>query len=84
MVLGGPEVGVAFSALPFDHLFVTGSTQVGRKVMAAAAQLVTLELGGKSPAIIAPGHVNDRSTGSETTTRIAPNCSAARRQETWA
>jgi coniferyl-aldehyde dehydrogenase len=58
-VLGGPAVAAAFAALPFDHLFFTGSTAVGRKVMAAAAQNltpVTLELGGKSPAIIAPGY----------------------------
>ena len=58
-VLGGPDVAGAFAALPFDHLFFTGSTAVGRKVMAAAAQNltpVTLELGGKSPVIIAPGY----------------------------
>ncbi|MEP6939410.1 MAG: coniferyl aldehyde dehydrogenase [Rudaea sp.] len=57
--LGGPDVAAAFAALPFDHLFFTGSTAVGRKVMAAAAQNltpVTLELGGKSPAIVAPGY----------------------------
>lgn len=67
VVLGGPEVGAAFSALPFDHLLFTGSTQVGRKVMAAASENltpVTLELGGKSPAIIARGHVQDRTLGS--------------------
>jgi len=55
LVTGGPETGAAFTALPFDHLIFTGSTEVGRKVMAAAAQNltpVTLELGGKSPAII--------------------------------
>ncbi len=48
----------AFCALPFDHLFFTGSTSVGRSVMAAAAQNltpVTLELGGKSPAILGVG-----------------------------
>ena len=53
---GGAELGAAFAALPFDHLVFTGSTAVGRKVMAAAAQNltpVTLELGGKSPALIA-------------------------------
>ncbi|MFT4192845.1 MAG: coniferyl aldehyde dehydrogenase [Comamonas sp.] len=63
VVLGGPEAGAAFSALPFDHLLFTGSTQVGRKVMRAASDNlvpVTLELGGKSPAIVARGHVNDR------------------------
>jgi len=56
VALGGPEVGAAFSGLPFDHLVFTGSTAVGRKVMAAAAPHLTpltLELGGKSPAIVA-------------------------------
>lgn len=58
VVNGDAEVAAAFSALPFDHLLFTGSTAVGRHVMrAASANLtpVTLELGGKSPAIIAPG-----------------------------
>lgn len=57
VVTGGPDVAAAFSALPFDHLFFTGSTALGRKVMAAAAvnlTPVTLELGGKSPCVIAP------------------------------
>jgi coniferyl-aldehyde dehydrogenase len=52
---GGAEVAGAFAALPFDHLVFTGSTAVGRKVMAAAAPHLTpltLELGGKSPAIV--------------------------------
>lgn len=55
VVSGGLEVGKAFSALRFDHLFFTGSTAVGRQVALAAAENltpVTLELGGKSPAII--------------------------------
>jgi coniferyl-aldehyde dehydrogenase len=55
VVLGDAEVGKAFVAQPFDHLFFTGSTAVGRHVaLAAAANLtpVTLELGGKSPAIL--------------------------------
>lgn len=50
-------VGVAFSSLKFDHLVFTGSTQTGKLVMAAAAQNlcpVTLELGGKSPAVVCP------------------------------
>jgi len=50
------QIGPDFSALPFDHLLFTGSGQTGRAVMAnAAANLtpVTLELGGKSPAIVA-------------------------------
>ena len=58
-VLGGPEVGATFTTLPFDHLFFTGSTAIGRKVaLAAAPNLtpVTLELGGKSPAIVAPDY----------------------------
>jgi coniferyl-aldehyde dehydrogenase len=59
IVTGGAEVAAQFSALPFDHLLFTGSTLVGRKVMgAAAANLtpVTLELGGKSPTVIAPDY----------------------------
>lgn len=55
VALGGPEIGAAFTALPFDHLLFTGSTAVGRKVMAAAAPNltpVTLELGGKSPVVV--------------------------------
>lgn len=57
LVEGGPEVGAAFTSLPFDHLFFTGSTKVGRMVMRAAAENltpVTLELGGKSPALVHP------------------------------
>ncbi|MEI5519844.1 coniferyl aldehyde dehydrogenase [Streptomyces brasiliscabiei] len=55
--------GSAFSSLPFDHLVFTGSTEVGRAVMKAASDHlvpVTLELGGKSPTIVAKGHVHDR------------------------
>lgn len=55
VVTGDAEVAKAFVSLPFDHLFFTGSTAVGKHVgMAAAANLtpVTLELGGKSPAIV--------------------------------
>jgi coniferyl-aldehyde dehydrogenase len=58
VVSGDVEVGRAFAALPFDHLVFTGSTDVGRQVMRAASQHlvpVTLELGGKSPAIVQPG-----------------------------
>lgn len=52
---GGPEIGQAFSGLPFDHLLFTGATSVARHIMTAAARNlvpVTLELGGKSPVII--------------------------------
>jgi coniferyl-aldehyde dehydrogenase len=55
VVTGGPDLGEAFARLPFDHLFFTGSTAVGRKIALAAAENltpVTLELGGKSPVII--------------------------------
>lgn len=54
-VTGGPDLASAFTALPFDHLFFTGSARVGQLVMQAAAATltpVTLELGGKSPAIV--------------------------------
>jgi aldehyde dehydrogenase (NAD+)/coniferyl-aldehyde dehydrogenase len=59
VVNGDADVARGFSALPFDHLLFTGSTAVGRAVMRAAAENltpVTLELGGKSPAIVAPGY----------------------------
>lgn len=59
VVTGDATVGAAFSQLPFDHLLFTGSTAVGRHVMAAAASNltpVTLELGGKSPVLIAPDY----------------------------
>ncbi|HXW20324.1 MAG TPA: coniferyl aldehyde dehydrogenase [Roseiarcus sp.] len=59
VVTGGPEVAEAFANLPFDHLIFTGSTSVGRKVMAAAASNLTpltLELGGKSPVVVCPDY----------------------------
>ena len=52
---GDAQLAADFAALPFDHLFFTGSSATGKKVMRAAADNltpVTLELGGKSPAII--------------------------------
>jgi coniferyl-aldehyde dehydrogenase len=55
VVLGEADVGMAFSRLPFDHLLFTGATSIGKHVMRAAAENltpVTLELGGKSPAIV--------------------------------
>lgn len=60
---GGPEVSQALLQLPFDHIFFTGSPAIGKVVMKAAAEnlaSVTLELGGKSPAIVtASAHVKD-------------------------
>ncbi len=64
VVNGDAAVARSFAALPFDHLLFTGSTAVGREVMkAASANLtpVTLELGGKSPAIVTDGFEIDES-----------------------
>jgi aldehyde dehydrogenase (NAD+) len=58
VVEGEKSVAEDLLALPFDHIFFTGSPAVGRIVMAAAAKTlasVTLELGGKSPVIVGPG-----------------------------
>jgi len=63
VAVGGADVAGAFAALPFDHLVFTGSTAVGRKVMAAAAPNLTpltLELGGKSPAIVCDDYPVDQ------------------------
>ena len=57
VVIGDAQTGKSFTELPFDHLFFTGSTAVGKMVAQAAAKNltpVTLELGGKSPAILDP------------------------------
>lgn len=59
---GDADLAAEFSKLPFDHLLFTGSTNVGRKIMVAAAENLTpltLELGGKSPAIVAPDYPID-------------------------
>jgi coniferyl-aldehyde dehydrogenase len=58
VVTGGVDTAKAFAALPFDHLIFTGGAKVARSVMRAASENltpVTLELGGKSPAIVAKG-----------------------------
>ena len=63
VVMGDASVGAAFTALPFDHLFFTGSTAVGRVVMRAASQNLvplTLELGGKSPVLVDRGQNLER------------------------
>lgn len=56
---GDATIAAEFASLPFDHLLFTGSTRVGKLIAAAAAPNltpVTLELGGKSPALIAPDY----------------------------
>jgi coniferyl-aldehyde dehydrogenase len=66
-------VAAAFSTLPFDHLFFTGSTRVGHMIMQAAARNltpVTLELGGKSPAIIHESYSLERAVGRIMTAKL--------------
>ncbi|MCX7156654.1 MAG: coniferyl aldehyde dehydrogenase [Rhodocyclales bacterium] len=63
VVLGDATVGADFARLPFDHLLFTGSTKVGHDIMRMAADNltpVTLELGGKSPAIVGPDYPMDK------------------------
>ncbi len=55
VINGDAETAATLTSLPFNHIFFTGSTEVGKKVMASAANNladITLELGGKSPAIV--------------------------------
>ena len=64
---GDAKVGQAFSELQFDHLFFTGSTNIGQKVAIEAAKNlvpITLELGGKSPAIITSKSILDHAVKS--------------------
>ena len=63
VVTGDASTGAAFAGLPFDHLFFTGSTAVGRAVMRAASEHlvpVTVELGGKSPVLVDRGQPLER------------------------
>ncbi len=58
VVEGGIDASQALLRLPFDHIFFTGSPEVGKIVMKAAAEnltSVTLELGGKSPCVVGAG-----------------------------
>ena len=67
VVTGGPDVAQALCSLPLDHLLFTGSARVARQVMKAAAENltpVTLELGGKSPAIVCPDYSIDKAARS--------------------
>ncbi|MDU9393928.1 coniferyl aldehyde dehydrogenase [Pseudomonas sp. zfem002] len=59
VVQPGPGINDGFSRLPFDHLIFTGSPAVGRQIMRNCSENltpVTLELGGKSPTLVAPGY----------------------------
>jgi coniferyl-aldehyde dehydrogenase len=62
VVEGGVDVAAAFAAMPWDHLTYTGGGRVGKLVARAAAENlvpVTLELGGKNPAVFAPDGVEE-------------------------
>lgn len=76
VAVGGAELARAFSTLPWNHLLYTGSPNVGRLVMEAAARNltpVTLELGGKCPAVMTPGSVTDRNVESVIGTKVIKN-----------
>ena len=76
VAVGGLPLAQAFATMPWDHLMYTGSPDVGRKVMAAAAQNltpVTLELGGKCPAVMTPGSVDAANVESVLGTKIIKN-----------
>ncbi len=76
VAVGGHELARAFSATPWDHLLYTGSPNVGRQVMEAAARNltpVTLELGGKCPAVLTPGSVTAANVESVIGTKIIKN-----------
>lgn len=76
VAVGGLGLARAFSELPFDHLLYTGSPNVAREVMAAAARNltpVTLELGGKCPAVMTPGSVTAANVESVIGTKVIKN-----------
>jgi coniferyl-aldehyde dehydrogenase len=73
---GGQELAREFSSLRWDHLLYTGGADIGRQVMAAAARNltpVTLELGGKCPAVMTPGSVTARHVESVIGTKLIKN-----------
>jgi len=76
VVVGGLGLAQAFADLPWNHLLYTGSPQVGRQIMQAAARNltpVTLELGGKCPAVMTPGSVTAANVQSVIGTKIIKN-----------
>ena len=71
---GGPEVAQQLLSLPFNHIYYTGGQRVGRLVMKAAAEnfaAVTLEMGGKNPAIVAASAAIDNTARKIAWGRIA-------------
>jgi coniferyl-aldehyde dehydrogenase len=76
VAVGGLDLARAFADLPWDHLLYTGSPNVGRQIMQAAAHNltpVTLELGGKCPAVLTPGSVNAANVKSIIGTKTVKN-----------
>jgi len=76
VALGGLGLARAFAAQPWDHLLYTGSPGVGREVMRAAAEHlvpVTLELGGKCPALLTPSGVTEEAVASVLGTKLVKN-----------
>ncbi len=76
VAVGGLELARAFPTLRWDHLLYTGSPHVGRQVMLAAAQNlvpVTLELGGKCPAIVTEGAVDEATVANILGTKMIKN-----------
>jgi coniferyl-aldehyde dehydrogenase len=76
VVVGGLDLAQAFADVPWNHLLYTGSPQVGRQIMQAAARNltpVTLELGGKCPAVMTPGSVTAENVQSVIGTKIIKN-----------
>jgi coniferyl-aldehyde dehydrogenase len=76
VAVGGLDLARAFADLPWDHLLYTGSPNVGRQIMQAAARNltpVTLELGGKCPAVLTPGSVNATNVQSIIGTKTVKN-----------
>lgn len=76
VAVGGTALARAFAALPWDHLLYTGSPNVGREIMAAAARNltpVTLELGGKCPALLTTGSITPRNVEAVIGTKAIKN-----------
>lgn len=76
VAVGGLELAKTFPTLPWDHLLYTGSPSIGRVIMRAAAENltpVTLELGGKCPAILTDRSVDETSVGNILGTKMIKN-----------